>query len=122
MITNQSNSIATITKIWTQPRLSRHVTISPLSRASKEMAEKLCRPWGSNPRPCAPLLCERLLRLAFFPAFQRPGVVAEWWNVCTGYRLDQAVAIFVIWCNPDHPVLHIYPNNTGPTARLTARR
>ena len=34
----------------------------------------------------------------------------------------EAVAFFVVWCYPDLPVLHIHPNNTGPTARLTARR
>ena len=37
----------------------------------------------SNPRPCAPLW--RATHLAsFYWRVQRPGVVAEWWNACTG--------------------------------------
>ena len=28
--------------------------------------------------------------------------------------------LFVVWFYPGLPVLHIYPSNTGPTARLTA--
>ena len=35
--------------------------------------------------------------------------------------LLEEVAFFMVWFDPDLPVLHIHLNNTGPTARLTAR-
>ena len=36
--------------------------------------------------------------------------------------LLEEVAFFMIWFDPDLPVLCIHLNNSGPTARLTARR
>ena len=36
--------------------------------------------------------------------------------------LLEEVAFFMVWFDPDLPVLRIHLNNTGPTARLTARR
>ena len=35
--------------------------------------------------------------------------------------LREEVAFFIVWFDPDLPVLRIHLNNTGPTARLTAR-
>ena len=35
--------------------------------------------------------------------------------------LQEEVAFFMVWFDPDLPVLRIHLNNTGPTARLTAR-
>ena len=36
--------------------------------------------------------------------------------------LLEEVTFFMVWFDPDLPVLRIHLNNTGPTARLTARR
>ena len=36
--------------------------------------------------------------------------------------LIEEVAFFVVWFDPDLPVLCIHLNDTGSTARLTARR
>ena len=36
--------------------------------------------------------------------------------------LLEEVPFFMVWLGPDLPVLCIHLNNTGPTARLTARR
>ena len=35
--------------------------------------------------------------------------------------LVEEVAFFMVWFDPDLPVLRIHLNNTGPTATLTAR-
>ena len=35
--------------------------------------------------------------------------------------LLEEVTFFMVWFDPDLPVLRIHLNNTGPTARLTAR-
>ena len=35
--------------------------------------------------------------------------------------LIEEVAFFMVWFDPNLPVLCIHLNNTGPTARLTAR-
>ena len=35
--------------------------------------------------------------------------------------LLEEVTFFMVWFDPDLPVLCIHLNNTGPTARLTAR-
>ena len=79
MITNQSNSIATITMIWTQPRLSRH-TMCWCRRHYREipkwrMAEKTSASVGIEPATLRFKLGHdglwlhlqsELLRLAFF--------------------------------------------------------
>ena len=36
--------------------------------------------------------------------------------------LLEEVALFMVWFDPDLPVLRVHLNNTDPTARLTARR
>ena len=45
-----------------------------------------------------------------------PCIVAEQWDICTG----EEVAFFMLWFDPNLPVLRIHLNNTGPTARITA--
>ena len=61
----------------------------------------------------------------FWPCFSGIlGALVKWLSSRTYAQepLLEEVSFFMVWFDPDLPVLRIHLNNTGPTARLTARR
>ena len=74
--------------------------------------------WDSNPRPCDP---RRSTILASFSSILC--ALVKWLSSRTYAQVPllEEVSFFMVWFDPDLPVLHIHLNNTGPTARLTAR-
>ena len=77
--------------------------------------ENLCRQWGLNSQPSAPHHARATLLSCIVPAFSAP-----WFN-CSVVGLLEAVTIFMagLWTRPVQGGIH--PNNTSPTAMLTAR-
>ena len=75
--------------------------------------KKLCQMQGSNSRPFAPQCAPETPPTS---AFLLP------WYSCWVEGLPEAVSIFMarVWTQPIQGTIH--PNNTGPTARLKARR
>ena len=60
----------------------------------------------------------------FWPRFSGIlGALVKWLSSRTYAQVPllEEVSFFMVWFDPDLPVLHIHLNNTGPTARLTAR-
>ena len=60
----------------------------------------------------------------FWPRFSGIlGALVKWLSSRTYAQVPllEEVAFFMVWFDPDLPVLCIHLNNTGPTARLTAR-
>ena len=60
----------------------------------------------------------------FWPRFSGIlGALVKWLSSRTYAQVPllEEVTFFMVWFDPDLPVLHIHLNNTGPTARLTAR-
>ena len=60
----------------------------------------------------------------FWPRFSGIlGALVKWLSSRTYAQvpLIEEVTFFMVWFDPDLPVLRIHLNNTGPTARLTAR-
>ena len=60
----------------------------------------------------------------FWPRFSGIlGALVKWLSSRTYAQVPllEEVSFFMVWFDPDLPVLHIHLNNTGPTARLSAR-
>ena len=60
----------------------------------------------------------------FWPRFSGIlGAPVKWLSSRTYAQVPllEEVAFLMVWFDPDLPVLRIHLNNTGPTARLTAR-